>query len=152
MSASNIIPIRTKDRGAMQNQAEQPVEQAMYILGQIGAVICHDHGPRPNTSILTKMASRPAEGLWFAVARMDELCPPQRGSRRTLLRWKHEEIGRLSRLLPHPLPADACAKTQMPFWAGYCQYWEDVLKQHVQRDIDRLSIELNGLQRKSANL
>lgn len=126
----------------MQKQVDYPIEQAMFILGQIGAVICHERGPRPNTSILTTMASRPAEGFWAALTRMNELSTPTRGSGRTLLRWKRQEIARLSRMLPHPLPSDVGAQAQMPFWAGYCQYWDDVLKEHVSPDTEPSSVEL----------
>ncbi|WP_250516403.1 hypothetical protein [Caballeronia sp. INDeC2] len=132
----------------MQHYSEPPMAKAMFILGQIGAIICHERGPRPQTAVLTKMASRPAEGFSIAVARMNEMCPPRRGHRRALLQWKHKEIRRLSRMLPDPLPTAASAHTQMPFWAGYCQYWEDMLKEHAQRDIDQLVPRLADIQRK----
>ncbi|WP_232471028.1 hypothetical protein [Caballeronia hypogeia] len=111
--------------------------KAMYILGQIGAIICHESGPCPQTAVLTKMASRPAEGFSIAVASMDELCSPQLGNRRTLLRWKHREIRRLRRMLPDPLPTAASAQSQMPFWDGYCRYWQDMLKADAQNDAER---------------
>src|SRR5579875_3546497 len=95
---------------AMQPPVDESIEKAMYILGQIGAIVCHERGPRPNTAILATMASHPAEGLRLAATRMNELCPAVRGPRRTLLQWKRKEIARLARMLPHPLPADACAQ------------------------------------------
>ncbi|WP_244817851.1 hypothetical protein [Caballeronia sp. Lep1P3] len=135
----------------MQPPVEQSIERTMYILGQIGAIVCHERGPRPNTGILTTMASRPAEGLWLAVARLNELCPATRGPRRTLLQWKRKEIGRLSRMLPHPLPGDACAKTQVPFWAGYCRYWDDVLKQHVEQEAEQPAVTSDDIPARRIN-
>jgi hypothetical protein len=125
-----------------------PLAKIMYILGQIGAIICHERGPSPQTSVLTRMASRPAEGFASAMAEMNALCPPRRGHRRALLQWKHKEIRRLSRMLPDPLPETASAQTQMPFWAGYCQYWEEILKARVERDIDRPMLRLVDTSRK----
>ncbi|WP_244850729.1 hypothetical protein [Caballeronia sp. SL2Y3] len=136
---------------AMQPPAAESIERSMYILGQIGAIVCHERGPRPNTAILTTMASHPAEGLWLAITRMNELCPAVRGPRRTLLQWKRREIARLARMLPHPLPADACAQTQAPFWAGYCQYWEDVLKQHVDREMDAPAVAVDEVPARRVN-
>lgn len=135
----------------MQHYFEPPMAKAMFILGQIGAIICHEHGPRPQTAVLTKMASRPAEGFSIAVATMDELCPSRRGHRRALLQWKHKEIRRLSRMLPDPLPTAASAHTQIPFWIGYCQYWEEMLKEHVQEDIGHPVIELEPFRRRRTN-
>ncbi|SAL60114.1 hypothetical protein AWB74_02965 [Caballeronia arvi] len=120
----------------MQYPSEHPMSRAMYILGQIGAIICHERGPRPQTAVLNKMASRPAEGFSIAIASMNALCPPRRGHRRALLQWKHAEIRRLADMLPDPLPTGASAYSQMPFWAGYCQYWEYMLKQHVSPDLE----------------
>ncbi|SAK50193.1 hypothetical protein AWB76_01428 [Caballeronia temeraria] len=130
----------------MQHPSEPPMAKAMYILGQIGAIICHERGPSPQTEVLTKMASRPAEGFSIAVERMNDMCPPRRGHRRALLQWKHKEIGRLRRMLPDPLPTAASAHSQMPFWAGYCQYWEDMLKAHVQHDIEPRAPKLEVIQ------
>lgn len=135
----------------MQPPADHSIERTMYLLGQIGAVICHERGPRPDTTILTQMASRPAEGFWQAVAQMNELCPAIRGPRRTLLQWKRKEIARLSRMLPHPLPADACSRTQMPFWAGYCRYWDDVLKQHVERETEQPAVAMDEVPARRVN-
>jgi len=132
----------------MQDHSEPPMAKAMYILGQIGAIICHERGPRPQTAVLTKMASRPAEGFSIAVASMNEMCPPRRGERRALLQWKHKEIGRLRRMLPDPLPTAASAHTQMPFWAGYCQYWEDMLKADAERDVEPFAPKFELVQRK----
>jgi len=135
----------------MHPPVDHSIEKTMFILGQMGAIICHERGPRPNTAILTTMASHPAKGLWLAVTRLNELCPATRGPRRALLQWKRREIGRLSRLLPHPLPADACAQTQIPFWAGYCQYWEDVLKQHVEPETDPASVAVDEIAARRVN-
>ena len=135
----------------MQHHYEPPMAKAMFILGQIGAIICHERGPRPQTAVLTKMASRPAEGFSIAVAKMDELCPSRRGHRRALLQWKHNEIRRLSRMLPDPLPTAASAHTQIPFWIGYCQYWEEMLKEDVEHDIDHRVIELDQISRRRTN-
>jgi hypothetical protein len=126
----------------MQLHSEPSMAKAMYILGQIGAIICHERGPSPQTNVLTRMASRPAEGFGIAINEMNALCPPRRGHRRALLEWKHQEIRRLGRMLPSPLPATASAHAQMPFWAGYCQYWEDMLKDHAERDIERPALRL----------
>ncbi|SAL38179.1 hypothetical protein AWB73_03837 [Caballeronia turbans] len=131
----------------MQHPSEPPMAKAMFILGQIGAIICHERGPCPQTAVLTKMASRPAEGFSIAVARMNEMCLPRRGHRRALLQWKHKEIRRLGKMLPDPLPTAASAHTQMPFWAGYCQYWEDMLKDHIQGDMDELPPKRVDIQR-----
>jgi len=135
----------------MQPPADQSIERTMYILGQIGAIICHERGPRPDTTILTMMASRPAEGFWHAVAQMNELCPAIRGPRRTLLQWKRKEVVRLSRMLPHPLPGDACSQTQMPFWAGYCQYWDDVLRQHVECETEQTAVAMDEVSARRIN-
>ncbi|SAL56198.1 hypothetical protein AWB71_03007 [Caballeronia peredens] len=126
----------------MQLHSEPSMARAMYILGQIGAIICHERGPRPQTNVLTTMASRPAEGLTIALAEMNAQCPPQRGHRRALLQWKQNEIQRLRRALPVSLPTAVCAQTQMPFWAGYCQYWEDMLKPQIGHDVDRPALRL----------
>ena len=45
----------------MQDHSEPPMAKAMYILGQIGAIICHERGPRPQTAVLTKMADDRAD-------------------------------------------------------------------------------------------
>ncbi|BAN28129.1 putative uncharacterized protein (plasmid) [Caballeronia insecticola] len=119
----------------------------MYILGQIGAIMCHERGPRPATNVLTTMASRPAEGLTIALAEMHAQCPPRRGHRRTLLQWKQKEIQRLRSALPDTLPTAVSAQTQMPFWAGYCQYWEDMLKPQIERDIDGPALTLIDMTR-----
>ncbi|SAL01134.1 hypothetical protein [Caballeronia ptereochthonis] len=132
----------------MQLHSEPSMARAMYILGQIGAIICHERGPCPQTNVLIGMASRPAEGFTIAVAEMNALCPPRRGHRRALLQWKHKEIRRLSRMLPDPLPTAASAQTQMPFWAGYCQYWEDMLNDHAERNIERPALRLIDTSRK----
>jgi hypothetical protein len=123
----------------MQHHYERPMAKAMYILGQIGAIICHENGPRPQTAVLTKMASRPAEGFSIAIARMDELCARQGGICATQLQSKHEAIQRLRTLLPDPLPTAASAQTQMPFWDGYCQYWQDMLKTDVPHHDERVA-------------
>jgi hypothetical protein len=117
----------------MQHSMEHPFARTMYILGQIGAIICHDRGPKIDTSILTEMATTPATGFWLAVSGMNDACPPTRSASRALLHWKRKEIARLSRMLPHPLPEEASSQEQVPFWAGYCQYWEGVLKTHVEQ-------------------
>jgi hypothetical protein len=109
-----------------------PFARSMYLLGQIGAIVCHERGPKSDTSILTHMASHPAEGFWLAMSDINGARTPIRGSARALLQWKRKEIARLARMLPHPLPESASAQAQMPFWAGYCQYWDDVLKAHVE--------------------
>ncbi|MDR5761249.1 hypothetical protein [Caballeronia sp. LZ035] len=125
-----------------------PLAKVMYILGQMGAIICHERGPSPQTSVLTRMASRPAEGLADALAEMNALGTPRRGHRRALLQWKHAEILRLRRMLPDALPAAASAHTQMPFWAGYCQYWEEILKAHTEPDGERPVLRLVDTSRK----
>jgi hypothetical protein len=126
----------------MQFPSEPSMARVMYVLGQIGAIICHERGPSPHTNVLTRMASHPAEGFAIAIAEMNALCPPRRGHRRALLQWKHKEIERLSRMLPDPLPQIASTQKQMPFWAGYCQYWEDMLRDRVERDVDRPVLRL----------
>lgn len=123
-------------RGVMQHPSEPPMARVMYILGQIGAIICHERGPRPHTTVLTKMAARPAEGFSIAMARMNEMSGPRRGQARALLQSKRDEIARLRDMLPDPLPTGASAHSQMPFWAGYCQYWDHLLKEHVQPDAE----------------
>jgi hypothetical protein len=118
-------------RNAMQTRDDHSFARSMYLLGQIGAIVCHERGPKTDTSILTHMASQPAQGFWLALSSIDCARLPARGERRALLQWKRKEIARLARMLPRPLPESASAQAQMPFWAGYCQYWNDVLKTHV---------------------
>jgi len=36
----------------------------------------------------------------------------------------------------------------MPFWAGYCQYWEDMLKADAERDVEPFAPKLELVQRK----
>ncbi len=98
-------------------------------LCQIGTI--DDRGPKPDTSILTHIAAHPADGFWLAVSSIEETRAPLRGHGRTLAQWKRREVARLGRLLPHPLPERASAQAQTPFWAGYCEYWDVVLKVHV---------------------
>ncbi|KND61863.1 hypothetical protein BVER_05921c [Candidatus Burkholderia verschuerenii] len=123
----------------MQQAVEHHFARTMYLLGQIGAILCHERGPRSDTSILTTMASRPAEGFWQAVSAMNESCPPTRSVGRNLLRWKRHEIARLSQMLPRPLPDEASSLEQMPFWAGYCEYWNRMLKTPVDADTNGAS-------------
>jgi hypothetical protein len=108
--------------------------RSMYLLGQIGAIVCHERGPKTDTSILTHMATHPAEGFWHAISAIDIGNAPKRRDSRALVKWKRQEIARLARMLPQPLPESASAQAQMPFWAGYCQYWDDVLKAHVDHE------------------
>jgi hypothetical protein len=125
----------------MQQAADPHFARTMTILGQIGAIICHERGPRSDTSILTTLASRPAEGFWLAVSGMNDSCPSTRGPGRVLLHWKRREIVRLSRMLPQPLPDAASSLEQMPFWASYCEYWNGIVKSHVEaRADDTLSV------------
>ncbi|MFM0326799.1 hypothetical protein [Caballeronia glebae] len=126
----------------MQHHSETPTARVMYILGQIGAIICHERGPSPQTNVLNTMASRPAEGLRLAVDEMNASWPPLRGHRRTLLQWKHREIRRLSGMLPDCLPEAVSAHAQMPFWAGYCQYWEAMLQDRGERSLGRPALKL----------
>jgi hypothetical protein len=139
------------EKKIMLQRDEQPIARAMYILGQIGAMVCHEQGPKPDISILTHMAAHPAEGFWLAVSSIDGARAPGRGRGRTLTRWKRKEIARLGRLLPHPLPASASAQAQMPFWAGYCQYWDDVLKSHVPQAASDSSRKPDGRQPRHVN-
>ena len=143
---SNVIvfpfPLVTRRRAKSRAAHERPGSQgnpaaeasnanAMFVLGQIGAIICHEPGPRPETAILTVMASRPAEALWLAVARLNESSRCARGDSAALLERKRQAIARLCRLLPHPLPCTMSGETQMSFWAGYCAYWNEILKAHA---------------------
>jgi hypothetical protein len=135
----------------MQRMDNQTFARAMYILGQIGAIVCHERGPKTDTSILTEMASNPARGFWLALSSIDESLAPLRGMERVLVRWKRKEIARLGRTLPQPIPNKASAQEQMPFWAGYCQYWDDVLKTHAISETDGLSSRTDETHRRHIN-
>jgi hypothetical protein len=119
---------------AVDPHAADPSTHTMYLLGRIGAIICHECGSCADTAVLHDMASRPAEGFWLAISGMDAACAPLRGRGRVLLAWKRKEVARLSRGLTQPLPASASTQAQMPFWAGYCQYWNELLRAHVESE------------------
>jgi hypothetical protein len=101
-------------------------EHALFVLGQIGAMICHEPGPKAGTSVLTKLAARPAEGFWSAMAHMNA---PGAGP---LLARKRRDIARLLGTLAHPLPECASSQAQKAFWAGYCNYWDGLLQTHIR--------------------
>lgn len=111
----------------------------MFLLGRIGAIICHEPGPKPDTAILLAIASRPAEGFWLAIARLNESSRCAQDDRATLLQRKRQTIARVSRMLPHPLPSTASGEAQTAFWAGYCAYWNEILKTHTERTAELAS-------------
>jgi hypothetical protein len=123
----------------------------MYVLGQIGAIVCHERGPRMDTSILNTMASRPAEGFWLALTTINASSGVAQGYGRALLHEKRREIARLSRTLAHPLPDAASSQAQMPFWAGYCHYWDSMGKLHLDKEGDAPSRFADGDQPRLIN-
>src|ERR1700761_234659 len=102
-----------------QEATHNSLAEAMTVLGRIGAVVCHERGPKTDTALLTTLASNPAEGFWQAIACLNARCPSATINRCALLMAKRHEIARLARALPHPLPANVPACEQAPFWAGY---------------------------------
>jgi hypothetical protein len=104
-------------------------EQALFVLGQIGAMICHEPGPKPGTFVLTKLAARPAEGFWSAMAHMSA------SGAGTQLERKRRDIVRLLRTLVHPLPERASSQAQKAFWTGYCNYWDALLQTHMNHGV-----------------
>ncbi|KMZ11682.1 hypothetical protein BHUM_04234 [Candidatus Burkholderia humilis] len=108
-------------------------ERALFVLGQIGATICHEPGPKPGTSVLTRLAARPADGFWSAIADMNAL------GTGSLLERKRRDITRLVRTLAHPMPQRASSHEQGAFWAGYCNYWDALLQTHIRQDTQDLA-------------
>jgi hypothetical protein len=104
---------------------ETSQEDALFVLGRIGAMICHEPGPKPGTFVLTKLAARPREGFWSAMAQMSA------SGAGPLLERKRREIARQVRTLAHPLPERASSSGQGAFWAGYCSYWDGLLHTHL---------------------
>ncbi|CAH2788060.1 MAG: hypothetical protein CBHOC_2174 [uncultured Caballeronia sp.] len=88
---------------------------AMFVLGRIGAIVCHAPRPRCETAILPAMAAHPADGLWLAIARLNDSSQRARPDEAMLLQHKRQTVARLSRLLPHPLPLAVSGEAQMSF-------------------------------------
>jgi hypothetical protein len=134
-ASNRTIAARARaDANAHKHEHEHEHEHAMSVLGQIGAIICHEPGAKPDTSILTKLAARPAEGFWAAIARMNALDANARRGVCPLTARKRREIARLMRTLAQPLPRSTPAGAQAAFWTAYCTYWDALLRTHVRRE------------------